>query len=130
MKTENSRKWRQLLDFKYVFKGTFLALVISLIVCTLVAAVLYLTPLSEQVVPYVIYVTSIFSIIIGAAYAARRMQFKGWLYGGLTGFAYIAILLILLKLFAIEADVSLQLFSKLFLGFVLGAIGGILGLNL
>ncbi len=130
MKTENGRKLLQLLDFKYVCKGTFLALVISLIVCTLVAAVLYLTPLSEKVVPYAIYITSIFSIIIGAAYAARRMQFKGWLYGGLTGLAYIAVLLVLLKVFGIDADVSLQLFSKLFLGFVLGAMGGILGLNL
>jgi putative membrane protein (TIGR04086 family) len=117
-------------DMYYILRGTVLALVISLLVCLLLSLVLFLTPVSERVVPYAVYITSIFSIIIGSAYAAKRIQSKGWLNGGLTGLTFVVILLILTKVFGLEIDVNLHLFTKLLLAFVLGSIGGILGLNL
>ncbi len=115
---------------RYIAKGTLLALIISLVVCLLLAVVLFLTPLSEGAVPYVVYITGIFSIIIGSAYAAKRIQAKGWLNGGLTGLSYLVILLVLTRVFGLELDVNLHLLTKLLLAFVFGSIGGILGLNL
>ncbi len=117
-------------DLYYILRGTVLALVISLLVLLLLSLVLYLTPVPERVVPYAVYITSIFSIIIGSAYAAKRIQSKGWLNGGLTGLTFIIILLILTKVFGLDANINLHLITKLLLAFVLGSIGGILGLNL
>ena len=117
-------------DLYYILRGTVVALVISLLVCLLLSLVLYLTPVPERVVPYAVYITSIFSIIIGSAYAAKRIQSKGWLNGGLTGLTFIIILLILMKVFGLDLDINLHLATKLLLAFVLGSIGGILGLNL
>lgn len=117
-------------DLSYIFKGTVLALVISLLVCLLLSLALFLTPVPERIVPYAVYITSIFSIIIGSAYAAKRIQSKGWLNGGLTGLTFIVILLILTKVFGLDLDMNLNLLTKLLLAFVLGSIGGILGLNL
>ena len=116
-------------EIKYVFKGAFLGLVISLLVLLVIALILLLTSLSETVVPYAVYLTSIFSIIIGSAYAARRIRFKGWLNGGLTGLTYIVVLLLLTRVFGLDMDINLSLLTKLVLGFVIGSIGGILGLN-
>lgn len=117
-------------DLSYILKGTVLALVISLLVCLLLSLVLFLTPVSERVVPYAVYITSIFSIIIGSAYAAKRIQTKGWLNGGITGLTFILVLLVLTKVFGLDLSLNLHLFTKLVLAFVLGSIGGILGLNL
>ena len=117
-------------DLYYILRGTVLALVISLLVLLLLSLVLYLTPVPERVVPYAVYITSIFSIIIGSAYAAKRIQSKGWLNGGLTGLTFIITLLILTKVFGLDADINLHLITKLLLAFVVGSIGGILGLNL
>jgi putative membrane protein (TIGR04086 family) len=117
-------------DLYYILRGTVLALIISLLVLLLLSLVLYLTPVPERVVPYAVYITSIFSIIIGSAYAAKRIQSKGWLNGGLTGLTFIIILLILTRVFGLDADINLHLITKLLLAFVLGSIGGILGLNL
>ena len=115
---------------RYIAKGTLVALIISLVVCLLLAVVLFLAPLSEGAVPYVVYITGIFSIIIGSAYSAKRIQAKGWLNGGLTGLSYLVILLVLTRVFGLELDVNLHLLTKLLLAFVFGSIGGILGLNL
>jgi putative membrane protein (TIGR04086 family) len=117
-------------DLSYILRGTVLALVISLLVCLLLSLVLFLTPVSERVVPYAVYITSIFSIIIGSAYAAKRIQSKGWLNGGITGLTFILVLLVLTKVFGLDLSLNLHLFTKLVLAFVLGSIGGILGLNL
>ena len=115
---------------RYIAKGTFLSLVVSFIVILLLAVVLLLTPLPERAVPYVVYITSIFSIIMGSAYAAKRIESRGWLHGGLTGLAYGAILLLFTRVFGLDLDINLHLFTKILLAFVLGSIGGILGLNL
>ena len=120
----------QVSKLPYILKGTVLALAISLTVLLLLTIILFLTPLTEGAVPYVTYITSIFSIIIGAAYASKRIQSKGWLNGGLTGLTYIIILLLLSRAFGVETGVNLHLATKVLLAFALGSIGGILGLNL
>jgi putative membrane protein (TIGR04086 family) len=114
----------------YIFKGMLLALVISLAVCLLLAAVLFLTSLPERVVPYAVYITSIFSIIIGSAYASRRIRVKGWLNGGLTGLSYVVVLLVVTGVTGLDMDINLNLATKIILAFTLGSIGGILGLNI
>ncbi len=129
LKTANGEMLR-VSKARYIAKGVFLALAVSLVVCLLVAVVLFLTPMTERAVPYIVYITSTFSIVIGSAYAAKRIQSKGWLNGGLTGLAYVFILLILTRVFGLDLDVNLHLATKLLLAFVLGSIGGILGLNL
>ncbi len=129
-KNTTSEELSKTLEMKYIFKGAFLGLLISLLVLLVSALILLLTPLSEKVVPYAVYLTSIFSIIIGSAYAARRISLKGWLNGGLTGLTYVIVLLLLNRIFGLDLDINLSLLTKLFLGFVMGAIGGILGLNL
>ncbi len=130
MKKSGNEELTKVFDTKYIFKGVFISLIISLLACIIVALALFLTPLQEKIVPYAVYIISIFSIIIGAAYAAKRIQVKGWLNGGLTGFTYVVIVLILMILFKVDNVTAVSLISKLLTGFALGALGGIFGLNL
>lgn len=117
-------------EIKFVLKGALLALLISAIVCVLTSVVLYFTSLTEGLVPYAVYITSILSIIVGAAYAARKANVKGWLHGGLTGLIYVLVLAVFALIFDLGFEVDMNYGMKLLIGFFAGALGGILGLNL
>ncbi len=110
-------------------KGVLLALLFSLIALLLIALALYLTELPEKIALYLVYAISIAAILWGSSYATRRIGARGWLNGGIIGLAYV--LLMLGGGFIILDDMSLgwTLAVKLFIGFILGAMGGMWGVN-
>ncbi len=112
-----------------VFKGLSLALLFSLLLLLAATLIMYFTALSEAFIPYIIFAGSILSILIGSMYVGKRVEEKGWLRGGLTGLLYVLILLFLGFVFQVIPDLGAGLFTKLFLGFSFGALGGILGIN-
>lgn len=111
-------------------KGVVVALIISLVVFIFSSAIINYTPVSETIVPYLAYVTSIISIFAGAFYVIKKLSFKGLLNGGLTGVFYVLILLILGRFVIGEFPVFSSFLIKVFLGFVFGAVSGIIGRNM
>ncbi len=111
-------------------KGVVVALIISLVVFVFSSAIINYTPVSETIVPYLAYITSIISIFVGAFYVIKKLSFKGWLNGGLTGVFYVLILLILGRFVIGEFPVFSSFLIKVFLGFVFGAVSGIIGRNM
>lgn len=113
----------------HLAKGVLLALVFSLAALLLIALLLYLTALTEPVALYLVYAVSIAAILWGSTYAARRIGSGGWLKGGIVGVAYV-LLMIAGGLIAVE-EITLgwPMAVKLFIGFTLGAAGGVWGVN-
>ncbi|WP_138752374.1 TIGR04086 family membrane protein [Paenibacillus sinopodophylli] len=70
-----------------------------------------------------------FASLAGGFTSGRRSENKGWYNGGLLGFIYGAIVIIISFL---ASDASLSLHSALLLGLSLlaGAFGGIIGVNM
>ncbi len=127
----NNKVFNPLRDSAWIIslKGVFLALLFSLIALLLIALALYLTELSEKIALYLVYGTSIAAILWGSSYATRRIGARGWLNGGIIGLLYV--LLMLGGGFIIVEDMAMgwSLAVKLFIGFILGALGGMWGVN-
>jgi putative membrane protein (TIGR04086 family) len=112
-----------------VARGLLVALLLSFIFLALYTLLLYLSPLSEAYVPYLIYGGTLLSILLGSRYVGKRTAEKGWLRGGLTGLIYVLTLMLLCFLFNVSIESGINILTKLFLGFAFGSLGGILGIN-
>ncbi|ACB85361.1 TIGR04086 family membrane protein [Natranaerobius thermophilus] len=110
--------------------GVILAYCITLVVFVLASLMFTFTPLPEAVMPYLTYITSIISVLIGSIYAAGKIGYKGWLNGGICGLLYFLGLFILSLVLGVQIVYGLQLISRALLAFVIGAVGGILGINI
>ena len=113
-----------------ILKASLLAVIITLICFVIFALVMKLANLQETIIPPVNQAIRILSIAIGGVFASRASRKKGWLKGGLTGLLYIIWSFILSGLFDGKYIFNTLLLSDLLLGAVVGAVGGIIGINI
>ena len=118
------------LQYSPIILGVLLAYCISLVVFVISSLLFTFTPMPEAIMPYLTYITSVFSILIGGIYAASKIGNKGWLNGGMCGILYLTGLFLLSIILDVEIIFGFQFISRLILSFVIGAVGGILGINL
>lgn len=85
--------------------------------------------LNEEVISRILLVINYVAIFIGGLNSARASYRKGWLTGGFVGLLYMLIILVL-GLRWVEVSLSLDLILRIISGFIAGAIGGIIGINL
>ncbi len=112
-----------------LFKGLLLTVALSFLLLLLTTLIFYFLPLSESFVPYFVYGFALISILAGSIYIGKRVEKKGWLKGGAVGLAYVFILFILGVSFFPDMGFGINIFTKLFIGFAFGTIGGVLGIN-
>ncbi len=113
-----------------VLAGVLLAFCVTIVVFLLTSVVFTLTPFSDAMLPYLTYITTIISILIGGLYGASKIGHKGWLYGGACGVLYFVGLFLVSLVTGVQIVYGFQLISRLLLSFFIGAVGGILGVNL
>ncbi|NLP36335.1 MAG: TIGR04086 family membrane protein [Firmicutes bacterium] len=111
-------------------KGVLYAYFLSLLIFLVFSLIIQYTSLTEAILPYTAYATSLIAIFAGAAYVTKKLQVKGWLNGGITGLIYLAGLLILGLILLPDFQLDLSYITKAFLAFLAGAAGGIFGINL
>ncbi|MDK2878817.1 MAG: hypothetical protein PWR06_1533 [Thermoanaerobacteraceae bacterium] len=125
-----SSKIKKGLNYIKIARGTLNAYLLTLVLFLIFGGILYFTKISENIIPPVVIVLSAVSIIISGINATRDIEQLGWLHGGLIGFLYVAILLIL-RLFVMPSmSFGLGTVIDLVLGFAVGALAGVLGVNL
>ncbi len=112
-----------------ILRGLLVALGFSFLLLFVNVLLIYFTPFPEIFVPYLHFAGALLSILLGAVFVGKKTQEKGWLRGGLMGFCYVLILLCLSCFLRVGLQPGPGLLTKLFLGFSLGAIGGIMGIN-
>jgi putative membrane protein (TIGR04086 family) len=83
--------------------------------------------LTEVAARWVMVAGGAVAVIAGSSQTGKRMGRSGWLNGGITGLAYVIILLILAML--LDMRLTPRSLIALFAGFTLGAVGGVLGVN-
>ena len=109
-------------------KGLLVTLLLSFLLLLFNTMLFFFFPLSEFLVPYFVFASTLVSVLVGSVYIGKRVEKKGWLKGGMIGFTYVLILLFL-GIFFSPVAFGLNTFTKLFLGFAFGTIGGVLGIN-
>ena len=93
------------------------------------AVLLALTPMTERMLPPIVNAVGALSVFAGGFVSGRHSGGIGWLHGGLAGVAYTLACFVLAALvFPDLLPVSL-LARRLVLGFGIGAVGGMAGIN-
>lgn len=114
----------------YLLKGVLLAFIITIVLITIFSLLLSFTTIKESKMSIYNTVIMIISIAAGGFYSAKKLKENGWINGGLVGIIYYIILLIINILFNKPFSFDIFSITKLLIAFVLGVIGGIIGINL
>ncbi|AIS52310.1 putative membrane protein [Thermoanaerobacter kivui] len=110
--------------------GVLVAYIITLSFFIVYALLLTFTALSELTLPTLTMLITIIGIVLSGALSARHTTSKGWLNGGIAGILYVTIMLVLGAFFVEELGPASSWTVKYVWGAVLGALGGMIGINL
>lgn len=125
-------KTKKKIRFSRVIEGVLRAYILTLFLFVIFSLVLYFTKISERTIPVVILIISVFSIFISGVGIARKVDAKGWLYGSLIGMFYVLISSILGSMILPGPSMGICKgnFINLFIGMLVGAFSGAIGVNL
>lgn len=113
-----------------IFKGSAIAIVLSLIFLTIYAAILSFTSVSETtMVPVVLVLTGI-SILIGSSMSSISIKRQGIINGGLVGLIYVLFLYIVSSIAGVGFGLNMNSIIMLAVGIITGMIGGVIGVNI
>lgn len=113
-----------------VLKSIIISYAFTFIVFAVFAAVITYTSFPETFTDTVVVITTVLAIIISGMAVSAGARSRGWLNGGIGGFVYMLLLLVLGVIFSDGAVFDMKDVFALLLGFVLGAVGGIIGINM
>ncbi len=115
--------------FFQLIKGIIIGLLFSIIFLVMAVTIFYFTPLSENYIPLCVFAISVVGIIISSFHTGKSIGTHGWLNGGLVGLGYVLVLVCLGEIVLEEVLLDYNIFSKMFIGFVIGLLGGVWGVN-
>ncbi|MDI6602164.1 MAG: TIGR04086 family membrane protein [Thermoanaerobacteraceae bacterium] len=117
-------------SIKNVIEGVLIGYVLAIVIFLIYGIVLSFTSVSEETMPSVTKVVSGITIFLSGLLSARKIKGRGWLYGGLAGFIYIILLLILSVIFLKGFQFNSNVLLDIAIAILIGALGGILGINI
>lgn len=112
-----------------ILKGSIIAMVATIILLIIFAALLTYTNINENTMPTVIIIITALSILIGSQIATLKIKKNGIINGALVGLIYVAFLYILSGV--ITKNFSLNNYSIIMIAtsLLVGGVGGIIGVN-
>ncbi len=113
-----------------ILTGVAVAYALSLTAAALMGLAMFRVRIPDPTVTLLMSVVSYLSMMGGGVVAGRRAGTLGWLHGGLTGLGYVAIALVLTGTLFHGITGLGSTAGRLVAGFVLGAVGGTVGVNL
>lgn len=113
-----------------VLKSIIVSYAFTFIVFLVFAAIITYTGFPETYIDMVVIITTVLSILISGMIVSAGARSRGWLNGGIGGFVYMLVLVVLGMAFSDGALFDKTDVLMLVLGFVLGAVGGIIGINM
>ncbi|WP_350344430.1 TIGR04086 family membrane protein [Proteinivorax tanatarense] len=109
--------------------GLFSSIILSVIVLLLWSIIMSFSSVSDSTIKSVVIVTIVTSIFAGGFVSAKMSKQKGWMIGGFVGVTYLVVLLFMGSAVS-TPDITLTAPINLVFGFLVGAIGGVMALNL
>lgn len=113
-----------------ILKGSFAALIITLVSLFIVAAIFSFTELSESLIPNIIIIITSVSILIGSVISSLKIGKMGIVNGIFVGLIYIITIYLLSSITVCGFGFNIKSIVMIISSIVLGMIGGIIGVNL
>ncbi|GKU23846.1 TIGR04086 family membrane protein [Clostridium folliculivorans] len=116
--------------FANVAKGVLRALIATMIFVVIISIVMSFSLLSLKALSVMWVVVTCLSILLGAIYSSRKNGEKGWLVGFGVGLCYFIIVLIISAVLKGNVVLSINDLWRALLALAVGALSGMLGINL
>lgn len=116
--------------FLKVGNGVFRASIITIFLLIIFAIIMSATEVSNPVTSVYILVTTSLSIVYGAIYSAKKNNRNGWLVGILVASMYMLVLYLISGIFFGDFSLNYKDFFRLGIALVVGALSGMLGINI
>lgn len=113
-----------------ILKGSFCAIIISIISLVIFATVLTCTDVKENTIPAVVIILSLISIIIGSSISSRKIKKRGIINGAIVGIIYIASIYLVSSISIVGFSLNLYSIIMILGATIAGMIGGVVGVNL
>lgn len=113
-----------------VLYGVVISFVFTLVVFVVFAFLLTYTPVPDSSIDAVVFVTTVFAVMLSGIISGRCATSRGWLKGAVGGMAYVIILYILGAVFGNGFVFDKHAGALAATGFLSGAFGGVVGINL
>lgn len=113
-----------------VVEGSIMGIVITLILLLILAIILANTDISEGIISTSIITITGISIFISSLLIATKIKNKGILNGALVGLIYILLIYTISSIASSNFLLSINSIILIFVSILMGAIGGIVGINL
>lgn len=116
--------------YVHLGEGVLRSFVMTLICILIYSVVLRFATITENVTSIFILVLTLLSVVFGAIYSARKINKRGWLIGLIVACLYMVILYLVSLLAGRDGALTSAHFIKFGLAAVVGALSGMLGINL
>ncbi|HZK17701.1 MAG TPA: TIGR04086 family membrane protein [Clostridia bacterium] len=117
------------LTYSAIWIGVALAICVTLLSFTVLGIYALVTGGSIYNYASLISLVAFISVAVGGIISGNIARFQGWLHGGLVGVVY-SLLLLVLAVVLVMQEINLVLLGRMLLFVLLGAGGGVLGVNL
>ena len=113
-----------------LIKGVMMGYAITCIIFLAYAMLITYTQMSERSLPIVIAVTTLLSVMIAGFDASKGAPSRGWMWGMIAGFIYMAVLGVIMIVMLPGFSADTRTLTVIMLSLAGGALGGILGINI
>jgi len=113
-----------------ILKGSIAAIVLTLVLLLIFAALLTYTSIGENVIKPVIIVISGVSILIGSSISTLKIRKNGLINGCLVGLIYILTIYLISSITGTGFTINMYSMIMMIICIIMGMIGGIIGVNI
>lgn len=113
-----------------VVKGSITAIIITLILLFIFAALLTYTKLQENIISPVVIIVSAISILIGSSISTLKIKKNGLLNGALVGIIYIITIYLISSITGSGFACNINTIIMMMASIIAGMLGGVIGVNL
>ncbi|KZL93766.1 TIGR04086 family membrane protein [Clostridium magnum] len=111
-------------------EGVLRGFIITVVLLLIFAVVMTFTEVSEKASSTFYLVTTILSIMYGSIYAVRKIKRRGWLVGIIVTILYLLVLYMVSLVSGNSAVIGTDRIPRILLAIIVGALSGIIGINL
>lgn len=111
-------------------KSIFSALLITVVIMLIIAAIITFTSVTESIMPLVTSIIMVLSIAYSGLLSATRLRKRGFIHGLITGAIYTILILFFSWIFINNFSLDKFVIIKGTIGIASGGIGGMIGVNL
>ena len=118
------------LKYSCAGEGVFRAAILTLIILVIYSIITTYIPASMKVTSVFYIVITLVSVLYGSVFAAKKAGEKGWLMGLLVAVTYMLVLYLVKVVGGGSTDIGMREVTRTALALGIGALSGMLGINL